>query len=361
MPKPHTHVPKLADVARLAGVGNGTVSRALSGGKNVSSEKLQKIASAIRELGYQPNRVAQSLKGGSSGIIGMIVPSLSDLFFSKCAEAVERVVKEHGAILVLVASHDDDSIVLDSFRHLLQHHIDGLILAHSTWQNPDLAEALRTSRIPVVGIDRPLEHLGYPSLLCENYEGARMATQHLLDHGYRTVINVQVKPELYTMQERARGYAAAMEAAAMPRRQEVIRDRQDAIALLERHMHARDSKTPVAIFAGNNLTARYICEATHILALSIPRQCALLSFDDFDLADTLTPPMSVVQQPIEAMGRAAAKLLFAQAPDWKSRDQDAPTAPHLLAPRLVVRESCGCPRQGTALHESDLLVTAGSF
>lgn len=92
-------VPKLADVARAAKVGNATVSRALSGGKNVSNDAMKRISDVVLELGYQRNRVAQSLKGASSGIVGMIVPSLSDMFFSKCAEAVESVTRERDALL----------------------------------------------------------------------------------------------------------------------------------------------------------------------------------------------------------------------------------------------------------------------
>ena len=340
MPNSSSPVPKLADVARAAGVGNATVSRALSGGKNVSPEKMQRISAAILELGYHPNRVAQSLKGASSGIVGMIVPSLSDMFFSQCAEAVESVTKEHGALLVLAASHDDDETVFNSFRQLRLHHIDGLILAHSSLENPALVETLRSSRVPIVGIDRPLGKIGFSSLLCENFEGARMATEHLQGHGYEKIISIQVKPELYTMQERLRGYRAALEHDRRQPIQEVIANRADAVHVLERHLVK--GAPPVGIFAGNNLTARYICEAAHVLGISIPRDFAILSFDDFDLADTLTPPMSVVRQPLEELGRAAAKLLFQQMPGWATRKKTDIPEPTQLAPQLVIRQSCGC-------------------
>ena len=341
MPKSLSQVPKLKDVARVARVGNATVSRALSGGKNVSSEKMGRISAAILKLGYQPNRVAQSLKGASSGIVGMIVPSLSDMFFSKCAEAVEIVTKEHGSLLVLVASHDEDETVLSSFRQLLRHNIDGLILAHSRPKDPLLIEALRNSRVPIVGLDRPLSQIGFPSLLCENFEGARMATEHLLEHGYKKIISVQVKPELYTMQERLRGYRSAFAAAKRKPVEEVVANREDAVAVLKRHLPK--GGLPVGIFAGNNLTARYLCEATHVLGVSIPREFAILSFDDFDLADTLTPPMSVVQQPLEELGRCAAKLLFQQMPGRRDRRGSEKPQTIQLSPRLMLRESCGCP------------------
>lgn len=332
-------ISKLADVARLAGVGNATVSRALNGGKNVSKEAMERISAAIRELHYLPNRVAQSLKGASSGIIGMIVPSISDLFFSKCAEAVEAVVRKHGAVLVVAASQDDDSIAVQSVRQLLLHNIDGLIMAYTKPPNRELMNLLRGAPLPVVGIDGPLIGVGCPSFLCENYEGACVATEHLLAHGYTRVISVQVKPDLYTMRERLRGYRKAMSASGKQPLEETITDRASASEVLLRHV--RQGGPTIALFAGNNLTARYLYEAVHFLRLSIPQQVAILSFDDFDLADTLTPPMSVVQQPLETIGRSAAMLLFE-----KPEPRDAATGSNgkitMFAPRLIIRESCGC-------------------
>ena len=333
---------KLADVARAAGVGNATVSRALNGGKNVSEETQRKIAAAIRDLNYQPNRIAQSLKGSSSGMIGMIVPSISDAFFSRCAEAVESISQEHGALVVVVPSHEKDATIIAGLHQLLRYNIDGIILANSTHHSLELATELRQISVPIVGIDGPLADVGRPSVLCENFAGAYSATEHLLEHGYHTVVSVQVKPDLYTMRERLRGYRAAMLHAKADAREEIIETREEAMSVLTRHM--RGQKHPIALFAGNNLTARYICEAVRVLNLQIPQQVALLSFDDFDLADTLSPAMSVVQQPTDEMGHSAAHLLF-ELMARKPGNTMEPIPTLTLNPHLVLRESCGCHYQ----------------
>ncbi len=334
-------IPKLADVAIRAGVGNATVSRALNGGRNVSPDKMERVLLAVRELNYKPNRVAQSLKGASSGMVGMIVPSISDMFFSQCAEAVEQVVRENGALLVVLASHDESETLLAGLRQLLQHQVEGLILASSQPHSRELLRALREVAIPVVGMDGPLTDAGLPSVLCANFEGARAGTEHLLGHGYSRVLSVQVKPNLYTLRERLRGYRAAMEAAGAEPIEEVIHDRASAVEVLRRHV--RGGVEPTAVFAGNNLSARYLCEAVHQLRLSIPREVALLSFDDFDLADILTPPMSVVRQPLEALGKTAASLLFSQMRLLAAGElEDGDGEPLMLEPRLVLRSSCGC-------------------
>jgi LacI family transcriptional regulator len=182
-------------------------------------------------------------------------------------------------------------------------------------------------------------------VLCANFDGARMATQHLLEHGYRKVVSVQIKPELYTMRERLRGYRSAIADAGKNVYEETITDQKSAIQVLRRYC---GRKNPPAIFAANNLTARYLCEAVHVLGLSIPHEVALLSFDDFDLAETLTPPMSVIRQPLEQIGRTAAHLLFEQKLENGTGGRSRTGEEILLSPQLILRQSCGCGIQRMA-------------
>ncbi len=339
-------VSKLSDVARRAGVGNATVSRALNGGKNVSADAMERINIAIRELDYTPNRIARSLKGASSGMIGMIVPSISDTFFSHCAEAVEEVAREYGALLVVLASGDESEVISAGVRQLLLHNIDGLIIASSQRKTPSLTKQLAGLRVPVVGIDGPLTSAGLQSVLCENFKGAGMATQHLLDHGYESIISVQVKPTLYTMRQRFAGYCATLKHRGLPAVEEIITDRESAARMMRRHLKRLKS---IAIFSGNNLTARYLYEASHQMGLSIPDQVAMVSFDDFELADTLTPPLSVVQQPVNEIGKAAARLLFNRQPGDRLPGRSRRNLETMLAPHLILRNSCGCSTEETGL------------
>ncbi len=333
-------LPKLSDVARLANVGNGTVSRVLNGGKNVSKETAARVEAVIQQLDYKPNRAARRLKGAASGIIGMIVPSISDMFFSRCAEAVEEVVRANGGMLIVTASNDSPRGVLESFQQLMLHQMDGLILVQSFLQETALLEELEGVTIPVIGIDRPLLNTRFPSVGCENYVGARAGTQHLLDHGYETILHVQVKSKLYTMRERLRGYRAAMKGSGRMPCSRDIHDVRGARLAIEQAIAG--AKRPLGIFAGNNLTARYLLEAAIELHLHIPTDIAMLSFDDFDLADALNPPMSVVQQPVDEIGRHAAMLLFQPTDESSLRSERTPPVMTMLPTRLILRGSCGC-------------------
>lgn len=332
--------PKLSDVARLAGVGNATVSRVLNGRNNVSEDKIRRVNEAIAELKYSPNRIARSLKGASSGTIGMVVPSISDMFFSRCAEAAEIVARANSSLLIVMASHDDPHIEFENLQLLLLHQIDGLILSSAQTHNTKLYQELSGWTVPVVGLDRPLHKAGLPSVMSENREGSREATKHLLSHGFRTVLCIHVKPELYPIQERLHGYTQAMSEAGLEPRLCKVESMSDAQAYLAEYAASPDEN--IAVFAANNLAARFTWEALKELQLTIPDRVALFCFDDFDFSDSLTPPMSVVQQSVEELGRNAAELLFRKMKEDAHGGSPNSGDPLLLPTRLEIRRSCGC-------------------
>ena len=333
--------PTLSDVARLAGVGKGTASRVLNGGENCSKDAIRRVEDAIRELGFTPNRLARSLKGGASGTIGMIVPSISDMFFSQCAESVEMVAKQNGSLLIVMASHDDSAIELDNLKLLLLHRIDGLILSPAKSNNTRLYKELKGLKIPVVGLDRPLTKVSVPSVMSENHEGAVAATEHLLSHRFERVICVHVKPELYPIGERLEGYNETMAKAGSQAFLEKVESAADVESCLKKHRGA--AQRSVAVFAANNLAARLTWEAVRHLGLSIPDEIGILSFDDFDLADSLTPPMSVVQQKVDGLGHKAAELLFGKLKNLPLAPNSVISQPIRIPTRLIIRQSCGCP------------------
>jgi len=341
MKKVFPPIPKLSDVARLAGVGNATVSRVLNGHMHVSEETNRRVQQAISDLSYSPNRIARSLKGATSGIIGMIVPSISDMFFSQCAEAVEIVARKYGSLLIVMASHDNPLIEFENLQQLLLHRIDGLILSSAQSRNTKLYKALRGVTVPVVGLDRPLQEANIPSVISENLEGAKAATSHLLSHGYDKVLCIHIKPELYPIQERLRGYTEAMREAGLQPLLCKVENATDAEMYLKKHLGS--AKARIAVFAANNLAARFTWEAIRTLHLAIPSQVAMLCFDDFDLADSLTPPMSVVQQTIDDLGRTAAELLFQRMRDDRAEAVSVIVDdPIRFSTRLIIRDSCGC-------------------
>ncbi len=336
----HLSVPvKLSDVARRAGVGNATASRALNGGESVEKRTLRRVLQAAKDLDYRPNRAARALKGGTTSMVGMVVPSISDPFFAGCAEAVEKVVVANGCVLAVLATHDVEAATWEAVKQLSFHNVDGLIVGLSRALSPAGFAVLKALRVPAIGIDSPLTRAELPSVIVDNLNGAKAATEHLLTHGYDQIIFVQVNPKLFTMRERRRGYETAMIATGRVPQVETIDARESAATMLLRY---RKGKRKFAVLASNGLTAKYIVQAAKLTEMQVPADFGMLCFDDFDMAELLEPAMSVVRQPVALIGQMAASLLFEHMRD---RDNRALSTEHLetkLPVELVSRASCGC-------------------
>jgi LacI family transcriptional regulator len=342
MKKASSH-PTLIDVARRAGVGTTTVSRVINGGDRVSAKTLARVRAIIDQMGYTPNQAARILKGERTRTIGLLIPSIADSFFASCAEAAQRIARAHDSMLVVAVSGNDPLAEMENIHTLMRHRVDGLLIAPANSQSDSLASFLVRSPIPVVCLDRPVIKAETPAVSIDNFKGARLATEHLIEHGYRHILCLGGEMTLYTIRERLRGYRHAMHAAGLtPMEDMSVRDYKAADYAIESHLSG--SEPPEAIFTLKNSITIHAFETLQRLRVAIPKTVALLGFDDFELATTLRPSISVIQQPVEDIGRTAAELLFEQLHASRSKTGETPrrTAQVRLEPLLVLRESCGC-------------------
>lgn len=336
--------PTLADVARHAGVGNSTVSRVINGGARVSPETLKAVQRAIEHLGFVPNLAAKVLKGEQSKTIGLIVPNIADSFFANCAEAIQKVARSFGSLLVVTITENDPALELENIATLFRR-IDGLLIAPSDSNDVNLISRLTGLSIPVVCFDRPLHDDRIAAVLTDNYHSAKTITQHLLQHGYGRILCFGGEAAFHTMSERVRGYKAAMrEANRAPIIDVSPHDRtaEETKAVLARHLGGKNP--PRAVFCLKNTTTIDSYDAVQNFGIDVPGQLSLAGFDDFPLAASLRPSITVIQQPVEEIGRSAARLLFEQL------GTDGHESLHLtvaartirIKGRLIVRASCGC-------------------
>ena len=333
----------LSDVARMAGVGVGTASRVVNGGMNVSPKTLKKVESAIRQLEYKPNHAARILKGGRTKTVGLLVPSIADSFFARCAEAAEKVARLHDSLLIVAVTNNEHDTEMNSLNVLMRHRPDGLLIVPSDFADEEFARFIRSSTIPIVTLDRPLFGSGCVSVITDNFEAARKATLHLTKHGYKRILCLGREPELYTIQERLRGYRQAMEEAGLFPLVDTSLNEDKSAAARSLAAHLKSPRPPEAIFTLKNSSTVATFQTLQQLKVTIPSQLALLGFDDFELAGTLRPSISVIQQPIEEVGRKAAEILFAQLEDahFTKRSGGFDPEPVVLENRLVLRKSCG--------------------
>ena len=330
-----SQVPTLVDVAREAGVSLKTASRVLNRSKNVSQEKADKIRDVMERLGYRPNELARGLKAKRSAAIGMIVPNLSDPFFANAVHAVQEVARENGYVLILASSGGEVALERSEIEGLVGRQIDGLVVAPVDSQVDTFSDILPTG-VHAVTFDQVLRNADLDSVTVTNRKSAREATEHMAGHGLQRIVAIGARPHLYTCRERVAGYRAGMKKAALQPRVCLVKHESLLVAewLAEEVFRQQNAD---AILSLNWVCTMLTLRALRQLGKKAGRDIPMFSFDDFELADMLTPGLSVVQQPVEMLGREAAKLLFERLRGRGGRSHAV-----VLPTSLIVRQSCGC-------------------
>ncbi len=327
----------MSDVARLAGVGTMTVSRVLSGTVHVAEDTARRVHIAIEQLHYRPNELARAFRGSRSRSIGLILPYLYDPFFANCAHAVTTVAREHGYSVIITTSNEDPEIEFTESEQMLRRNVDGMVLIPTRVRRSPLTRAL-FGKTPVVVFDRPGIDPAFDVVLVQNTAGARRMIEHLIEHGHKRISFMGLSRSLFTINARYLGYRQAMRNAGLQVDAFLgCNSQQDTLQAIEERLHG--ANPPTAFFASNTLVARYVLASFMNLGVKMPNDVAFAGFDDFDLADLISPPLSVVRQPTQEIGRVATNLLF----DRIDRGELPQTGNRIVLPvEIVLRRSCGC-------------------
>ncbi len=328
----------IADVARACGVGTMTVSRVINGKKHVSEEMALRVEEAIARLNYQPNEAARTLKGRTSRTIGLIVPSLSDPFFSQCAHAVQQVAAEQGYMTMLFACEANRSVEAEELSQMRARNIAGILIVPSSENSLEQLQELRRSGMPVVMIDRTFAGIDAGEVMVENLEGAFRATNHLIDHGHRRILCVGYDREYNSIGERIEGYKKAMQTAGLS--QQYILVKRGVPIGPKVVASLRSAKPPSAVFTLNNVTSVAVLSALKREEIRIPQQLAIIGFDDFELASLLAVPLTAVRQPATELGRHATRMLIDSLRTGNGGERM--TSRIVLPTELILRQSCGC-------------------
>jgi LacI family transcriptional regulator len=329
--------PTMSDVARLAGVGTMTVSRVLSGTVPVSADTAQRVQTAIEQLNYRPNELARAFRGQRSRSIGLIIPYLYDPFFANCAHAVTTVAKEHGYSVIITTSNEDPDAEYAEAELMLQRHVDGLVVIPARFRQSRLTRAL-FGKTPVVVFDRPVDDPAMDVVLVQNTAGARRMVEHLIEHGHQRIAFMGLSRVLFTINARFLGYRRALQDAGLQEDSFFgCESQEDTLRAVEQKL--RGPNAPTAILTSNTLATRYVLSALMHLGVKMPNDLAFAGFDDFDMAEFTSPPLTVVRQPAQEMGRVATSLLF----DRIARGELPQTGNRIVLPvEIVLRRSCGC-------------------
>jgi LacI family transcriptional regulator len=326
----------LQDVARAAGVGPMTVSRTINGHPYVAEETARKVREAIRSLNYRPNHAARMLTGQLSRSIGLIVPDIADAFFSVVSHAVQETARASGYLVWLAVTGEDTSVEAAQVEMMTHHPVDGILLVPSDSRHNYLKE-VAAGTTPIVTIDRPMEVATTDSVGVENQAGARIAVDHLIQHGYKKIACVVANSHLLTIKERIAGYKESVRRVKLPCFKELDLAGPDSAKHLLAHLFASRNR-PDAIFTANSASTIWTIGALKELDIEIAKDVALVAFDDVDFYTLITPSITAVRQPAAELGNVSARLLL-QRINGEFKTTSVRT---VLPVSLTARESCGC-------------------
>lgn len=321
----------MEDVAAYAGVALKTVSRVVNDEPGVTPSTAERVRAAIEQLGFRRNDSARVLRKGQTASIGLIVEDIGDPFYSALSRAVEDVARAHGHVLFTGSSDEDPAREREIALAFCARRVDGLIVIPAsddhTYLLPEIAAGIAT-----VFVDRPARRIEADTVLTDNVGGARGGVAHLISGGHHRIGFIGDSPRIYTSMLRHRGYRDAMAAAGLRVDDAWVSLTAPTPSSIETGLRRLlDGPAPVtAVFCGNNR----ISVATLRALSRLPQHLAFVSFDDFELADLLTPGITVVAQDVTRLGRLAAELLF------RRLKGDRGPAEHTEVPtRLITRGS----------------------
>lgn len=326
------------DVATLAGVSIGTVSRYLTGNGYVGEASRTKIAAAVTELGYVHNRAAASLTTRKTGLIGFVVSQLRNPFTAEIAAAINHHARENHYGVVLSDSMGDAAVAIEAIDLLRSHHVDGIVITPP--ESPELEAAIRAAKrhVPIVGIGLRTDPMSIDLVTVDTYSGAHTAVDYLVQLGHHDIAFIGSA----TMASgRYRGYRRALadHDIAVPAYMVMVGPLSrefgfDAMTDLMSH-----PRRPTAVFAVNDATALGVVQSAHHHGLRVPDDLSVVGYDDVDLAKHSAPPLTTVAQPIQRLGEEAVRLILERL----GGDHTGEATEVRLDSNLVIRESCAPP------------------
>lgn len=343
----------IVDVARAAGVSKSTAGRALAGAGEVSARTREKVARIAAELGYRPNSLARSMITGNTQTVGVVIPDVSNRFFAAVLQSIARTVRKHGYEVLVSSTDGEPELERRSVEVLAAKRVDGLIMASLEVNDTEHLKRLTEDGIPLVLLDRAAPDVARASFVSvNNAEASRLAVNHLITLGHR---DIAIISEARLGSERAEdatglrpsamrlaGYVQAMRSAGLAVVPELVRHSaySSAISYDTVRTLLRTRPEVTAIYCTDNVLSAGAFAAVQDSGLRSPDDVSLIGFDDHEWATLVRPRLTVVEQPIEAIGVAAAEdLLDAIA------DRSRASVTRLLPAELVVRDSTAPPRR----------------
>lgn len=325
---------KLGDIAAKAGVSVNTVSRALRNKPDVGEKTKETILRLADELGYV--LPSQTSFRQDIPMVGVLIQDILNPFYAKIVQGIEGVLWQERANFLFGCSYRQESREKDILTFFTTQQIDGLLVTSVV--NPDYVIAhLRQVQIPTIFLSQRFEQYEVDYVINDNFEGAFMATEHLLQLGHTRIAHIMGLSNQNSAQERFRGYQAALEKSGIALDNRLLRS---GASIMESGYYLtkdllQSGETMTALFAYNDLVALGAFRAFKEANIRVPADISLVGYDDILFAEFFETPLTTIHHPMEEIGRKATELLFQKI---KGESSSAPSQ-IVLKPRLTVRSS----------------------
>lgn len=309
-PAPRARRPSLRDVAQTAGVAISSASRVLSGHPDVSPTMRDRVLEAAEEIGYEQNRLWDSLRSGTSHTVGMIVRDISSRLWADIALGAELQLQGAEYSMLLANSRGEASVDASQVKLLNQRRVDGLLIAPNDTTDPETKRALARLQIPIVAIDRDLPpDLGAGGVLIDHAAGVRLAVDDILKVGHRSIAFISPPPHLRPAVEVSR---ALHEAAYDAGPDVVIRPGPftPEHGYEATHRLLTGAAPPTAIISGSGMVFPGVLRAIRTLGMRIPDDVSLVAIDDIPLLSEFQPRLAIVTRQPHLVGETAATILL---------------------------------------------------
>lgn len=311
--------PTLHDVASVSGISKSTVSRVLTGHPHVSPEARRAVLAAVRELGYQGNQAARSLRTRVSDTVGLVVTDLRNQVWGSIAQGMDAVLSRGGRTLVVSATHDDPAHEVEVVVSLMQRGVDALVLSLADERSPVLRD-LRRAGLPTVIVDRDVSG-PFDRLLTDHAPGIAAAAADLLDHGHRRIGLLSAPANVRPGREVIEAFQAAIE------------DRAEGIVISDHFGEEEGRRGTRALLDGADPPTALLVSSTQLLVgtlleldargMSVPGDISLIGYDPSDVARVHRPPIATIVRDHTSMGETAATMALQRVEGTRTQARSA--------------------------------------
>ncbi len=305
----------IKELAEELNITTATVSRALNNHPRISAATKKTVLALAEKMNYRRNRIASSLRSGKTHTIGVIIPSAEINFFGSVVHGIESLANEKGYNILLYQSNEIAEYEKKAIETFNDVQVDG-VLASLAKDTKDISHYLELKKkgIPLVFFDRTKDMINISSVTVDDYKGGYIATEHLLQQGFRRIAHISGQQHLKIFKDRLDGYKSALRAAGMEIDESLIYNGNVSIqAGKDAVEYYFTMKTPPdGIFAVEDFTALGVIKAAKEKNIKVPEQLGIIGFANESFDEHITPSLSSIDQQTVLMGKEAFKLLLDQ-------------------------------------------------